>query len=204
MTDLKLNSLDGLILQNVEAEVVSREGSDAVRVVLADGAKPGENPNFALVDGLDFSDGTIELEVIGLTLPNGPPQARGFIGFTFRIAEDLSSFEGLYIRPSNGRAEDQLRRNHSVQYFSYPGYGWKRLRDETPGQYETYADMVPGEWTKLRAEIKGDKARLFVGDAEQPTLVVNAMKLGADAHGSVGLWGGVGTAGFYRNLRITK
>ena len=204
MVDLTLDSLDGLIAQNVDMEAASHGGSSAARVVLAGDAKPGENPNFAMLGDLDFTDGTIEVEVAGMTLPDGPPGARGFIGFAFRIAEDFSGFEGMYIRPTNGRADDQLRRNHSVQYFSYPDYGWKRLRDETPGQYETYADMVPGAWTKVRAEISGEKAQLFVQDAEQPTLIVNDMKLGASAHGSVGLWVGIGTEGFFRNLRITQ
>lgn len=203
MVEFALNNLDGLTPQNVDAVVANHDGSDAVRVVLAADAEPGENPNFLMVEGLEFSNGTIEVEVAGATLPDGPPQARGFIGFTFRIASDMSAFEGMYIRPTNGRADDQLRRNHSVQYFSYPGYGWKRLRDETPGQYETYADLVPGEWTKLRAEIEGEKARLYVNDVEQPTLIVNDMKLGAGATGSVGLWSGIGTEGFFRNLRIT-
>jgi hypothetical protein len=204
VVNLSLDSPDGLIAQNVMLASAVHGGSNATRVVLAGDAKPGEAPNFAMVSDLDFTDGTIEVEVAGLTLPDGPPQARGFIGFVFRIAEDFIGFEGLYIRPTNGRADDQLRRNHAVQYFSYPDYGWKRLRDEAPGQYETYADMVPGEWTKLRAEISGEKARLFIHNAEQPALLVNDMKLGPRAHGTVGLWIGTGTEGFFRNLRITQ
>ena len=203
MADITQNSTDGLALHSVDAEMASHDGSEAIRVVLSADAGSVENPNFALIDGLDFTDGVIEVEVAGLTLPDGPPLARGFIGFAFRIADDLSGFESMYIRPTNGRAEDQLRRNHSVQYFSYPDYGWKRLRDETPGLYETYTDLVAGVWTKLRAEIKGETARLFVHDVDQPTLIVNDMKLGPKAHGSVGLWVGPGTEGFFRNFRIT-
>ena len=138
MVNLSLDSPDGLIAQNVMLASAVHGGSNATRVVLAGDAKPGEAPNFAMVSDLDFTDGTIEVEVAGLTLPDGPPQARGFIGFVFRIAEDFIGFEGLYIRPTNGRADDQLRRNHAVQYFSYPDYGWKRLRDEAHRVAVTY------------------------------------------------------------------
>ena len=63
---------------------------------------------------------------------------------------------------SSGRSG---RRNHSVQYISFPEFPWYRLRKESPEKYETYADVVPGEWTKVRIEVKGNRARLFVGNA---------------------------------------
>ncbi|MGI4734536.1 MAG: hypothetical protein ACRYG7_05085 [Janthinobacterium lividum] len=47
----------------------------------------------------------------------------------------------MYLRPANGRADNQLQRNHAVQYFSYSDYRFERLRKEAPGQYETYADL---------------------------------------------------------------
>jgi hypothetical protein len=42
----------------------------------------------------------------------------------FRIDEAGGSFacKEIYLRPTNGRADDQVRRNHATQYFSYPGY----------------------------------------------------------------------------------
>src|SRR4051794_1459228 len=111
--------------------------------------------------------------------------------------------ESFYIRPTNGRAEDQVRRNRSTQYFSYPGYDFDRLRREAPGQYESYADLVPGEWTHLRIEVSGATARLYVGAATQPTLIVRDLKRGADAHGTVGLFVDNGTDGHFRNLVVT-
>jgi len=80
------------------------------------------------------------------------------------------------IRPTNGRADDQLRRNHSAQYISFPDYEWQRLRAEAPGQYESYVDLVPGEWTRVKVEVSGVKARLYVHDASQPSLIVNDLK----------------------------
>ena len=106
------------------------------------------------------------------------------------------------IRPTNGRSDDQLRRNHSTQYFSYPDYDFDRLRREASGQYESYTDLVPDEWTHLRIEVSGANALFYVNGAAQPTLIVRDLKHGADAHGQVGLWVGTGTNGHFRNLSI--
>ena len=48
------------------------------------------------------------------------------------MAIDLAACEGIYVRPTNARADDRLRRNRSTQYFSYPGYDFDRLRREAP------------------------------------------------------------------------
>ena len=141
---------------------------------------------------LSFQDvrGTIEVEVAGSPLPDAPPGARGFVGVVFRVQAADESFgsDGIYLRPTNGRADDQVRRNHSTQYFAYPGYDFARLRREAPAQYESYVDLIPGEWTTMRIEVQGTTAKLFVGGAPQPTLIVNDLKRGADAHGSVRLY----------------
>ena len=201
---LTLSGLEGLIPNNVIATPAEHRGSPAVRLVLAPGAKTPDEPNFALVDGLDFHDGVVSLDVAGQTLPDAPPDVRGFVGVAFRIAVGNGRFECVYLRPKNGRAEDQLRRNRSIQYFSYPDFKFDRLRKEAPGEYESYVDLVPGEWTKMRIEVQGDKARVFVHDAPQPTLVVNDLKLGAAARGGIGLYIDRGTEAFFRDLSITS
>jgi hypothetical protein len=103
---------------------------------------------------------------------------RGFIGIAFRVQPHGSRFECFYLRPTNGRANDQLRRNHSTQYISHPAFPWHQLRKETPGVYESYADLVPGDWTPIRIVVSGIQAQLHVNGAEQPCLVVNDLKLG--------------------------
>ena len=141
---------------------------------------------------------------LAFVIPAAAKGARGFVGVAFRIDENGRSFscEGLYIRPTNGRAQDQVRRNRSTQYFSYPGYDFDHLRREAPGQYESYADLVPGEWTHLRIEVSGANAQLYVGASGQPVLIVHDLKRGSDAHGTVGLFVGNGTDGHFRNLSI--
>ena len=191
--------------RNVTVTAVEYGGSRALEV-----RRPSTSPmapdidTFAFVPELDFHDGTIEVEVAGAPLPGAPPGARGFVGVVFRVdVEDGFSCEGIYLRPTNGRAADQVRRNHSTQYFSFPGYDFDRLRRESPGKYESYVDLIPGAWTEMRIEVSGQTAQLFVRGSEQPVLIVNDLKRGADAHGSVGLYVDNGTDGHFRNLRVT-
>lgn len=166
----------------------------------------GENSEvkFVKISDLDFKDGVIEVELAGKPSAKASGQARGFVGVAFRINGDHTKFECIYLRPTNGRAEDQVRRNHSVQYISYPDFPWPKLRKGFPEKYESYVDLVPGEWTKVKIEVKGDKAKLYVHGNPQPTLIVNDLKLGADNKGSIGLWIGPGTEAHFANLSVTK
>lgn len=186
---------------NATSSNAAYKGKKALKVEPTDAQTEAK---FIKFNTIDFQDGVIEVEVAGMRAASAGAMARGFVGLAFRISEDNSQFECFYIRPTNGRAEDQERRNHSVQYFSFPDYPWHRLRKETPSKYETYADLVEGEWTRLRIEVTGDKARLFVNGAEQPTLIVNDLKLGGENSGKIGLWVGPGTEAYFSNLQVTK
>jgi hypothetical protein len=152
----------------------------------------------------DFKNGTLEVELSGKPAPNAYAGARGFVGLAFRIKEDNSTFECIYLRPGNARALDQARRNHAAQYISYPDYPWHKLRKETPEVYESYVDLIPGEWTKVKIVVKDDKARLYVHGNTQPTLVINDLKLGADQSGAIGLWIGPGTEAHFANLTVKE
>ena len=134
--------------------------------------------------------------------PREPRGARGFVGIAFRLQNDLKTYDAFYLRPTNGRADDQERRNHSVQYIAHPDWPWFRLRKETPAKYESYVDLVPGAWTKIKIEVRGDRARLYVHGQEQPTLIVNDVKSGAQARGAVALRIGPGTVAHFRNLSV--
>jgi hypothetical protein len=201
---LPLNDTSVVRPRNVAVKAVQYGGSEALEVRQTGPYRGFDTDTFAFVPGLDFHDGTIEVDVAGTSLPDAPPNARGFVGIAFRIdtASDGFACEGFYIRPTNGRDEDQVRRNRSTQYFSYPGYDFDRLRREAPGQYESYVDLVPGEWTHLRIEVSGATARFYVGTATQPALVVRDLKHGPAARGTVGLFVGIGADGHFRNLSV--
>ena len=193
---------DRLDLRNVKAEAVNYKGRAAVRLTDAGAAELDDAGRLAIVRGSSFTDGTIELDLTGDTVAGAPVTARGFVGLAFRVAADATHFECLYLRPKNGRAADQLQRNHSTQYISFPGFPWEKLRIETPGKYESYVDIVPGEWTKVKIVVSGDKAQLFVNGAEQPALLVNDLKQPRSA-GAIALWVGVGTVAHFANLKVS-
>lgn len=177
---------------------------DVVKVIKDSAVTGSDQPTFAKLKGIDFGNGIIEVKVLSKLLPNAPSSARGFIGIAFRINDSNSKFEGIYIRPTNGRANDQVRRNHSIQYFSFPDYDFERLRNEAPGEYESYADMALNEWITLKIEVVDAQAKLFINDNKEPSLIVNDLKHGASATGAIGLWVDVGTEGFFSDLKIQK
>jgi hypothetical protein len=193
---------EGLERVNVTAASVQYRGKAALRLVEAAGVAPGAE-TLAVIPGSRLRDGTIEVELAGApregTAEGG---ARGFVGVAFRLQKDPLRYECFYLRPTNGRAEDQLRRNHSTQYASHPDHPWHRLRKESPGVYESYVDLVPGEWTRVRIVVAGTEARLYVHGAEQPCLIVKDLKLGA-SEGAVALWIGPGTEAHFSGLRVT-
>jgi hypothetical protein len=189
---------------HVSLSVEKVMGKEALRVIKDSTMKEFDQPTFAKVKDIDFSNGTIEVSVLSRLLKNAPATARGFIGVAFRIKEGNSQFECIYIRPTNGRADDQVRRNHSMQYFSFPDYKFDRLRKESPEKYESYADMGLNEWIKLRIEVKGNGAKLYINDSKQPSLIVNDLKLGDTSSGAVGLYVDNGTEGFFTDLKVSK
>jgi hypothetical protein len=175
------------------------QGKSAVRLDALPNAANGES--YAILKGSRFHNGTIEVELAGKPAANAGPGARGFIGMAFRVQGNR--YEYIYLRPTNGRVDDQVRRNHSTQYGAHPGFDFDRLRKESPEKYESYVDLELGTWTKYRIVIDGAKARLYVHGTAQPCLVVNDMKLG-DSEGAVALWVGPGTEGYFANLKITQ
>lgn len=189
---------EGLEFVRTVPKPVTYKSLKAVQFVAAP-----DNDALALVKDLDFQDGSIDVDLAGLPGSGASTTARGFVGVAFRSTPHAAAFECFYLRPTNGRADDQLRRNHSTQYVSEPEYGWERLRTQSPGVYESYVDLETSTWTHVRIEVSGTKARLFVNGATQPALIVNDLKRGATS-GAVGLWIGPGTEAYFRNLRVSR
>ncbi len=190
-----------LELINSQAKAVTYHGHKALQLLPLAGKEHADEGMLAILDGSKLKDGTIEVELAGAPRSDAAPNMRGFIGIAFRVQSHGSGFECFYLRPSNGRADDQLQRNHSLQYVSDPEWSWQRLRAETPGVYESYADLVPGEWTKVKIVIAGTKAQLYINGASQPSLIVNDLKRG-DSHGAIALWSHTSTEGYFSNLTV--
>ncbi|MFM1930596.1 MAG: hypothetical protein RL387_1924 [Bacteroidota bacterium] len=161
-----------------------------------------DEPTFVKIQNVDFTNGLIEVKVLSKLLPNAADSARGFIGLAFRINNDNTQFESIYIRPTNGRANVQLRRNRAVQYFSYPDFKYNVLRTIAPGMYESYADMGLNEWIQLKIEVANSQAKLYINNSKQPVLIVNDLKHGANAAGAIGLFVDIGTEGYFKDLVV--
>jgi hypothetical protein len=193
-----LRDTAGLIAPYVKTQAVTYMGRKSVRITMDGDDRDG----LALLSGTDFQDGVIEADIALKT--TAPPGVRypGFVGIAFRVRPDASHYELFYFRPGNSEAADQATRNHAVQYTSEPDFDWYRLRREWPSVYESHADLAMGSWTKVRIEVAGRAAKLYLNGSDKPSLVVDGLK-GEDLHGAVGLWGFTDEEAYFSNVRIT-
>jgi concanavalin A-like lectin/glucanase superfamily protein len=196
-TPASAQTIDQLVAHNVKVESVEYQGKRAIKLTETGEVANGEA--YAVVKDAMFHNGEIALELAGRPASSAGNAARGFIGVAFRIQN--GRFEYIYLRPTNGRADDQVRRNHSTQYSSHPDFSFAVSREQAPEKYESYVDLEPGVWTRYRITVDGTKARLYVNGAPQPCLIVNDLKLG-DSSGAVALWIGPGTEGYFTGLDI--
>jgi hypothetical protein len=155
-----------------------------------------EGDGVAYLQGIEFTNGTIELDIRGKDV-----QQQSFVGVAFH-GVDGTTYDAVYCRPFNFKAEDPSRRSHGVQYVSHPTYTWQKLRTEQPGKYEQAVNPVPdpNAWFHLRVVVASPKVSVLVGDAKEPSLVVD--QLSDRRKGLVGLWVGNTSGGDFANLKI--
>lgn len=197
--------------KNVTASVAQLDGEAVLKVERDLKSLPfdvkrleatSDEATFLKLKNVDFENGTIEIKVRSRIQNPSPFEfARGFIGLAFRINDDDSAFEAIYLRPTNGRSSNQMSRNRAVQYFSYPNFKFDRLRKEAPGMYESAAPIDTNEWISVRIEVQGERAELFVNDANFSTMIVPKM-LGKTTAGGIGLFVDIGTVGFFKDLKV--
>ena len=193
-----LRDTTGLIAPKLKTEAVNYLGRKCVRITM----EGDDHEGLALLPGTDFQDGVIEADIaLKVTMPPGV-RYPGFVGIAFRARPDASHYELFYLRPGNSEAADQAMRNHVVQYASEPGFGWYRLRREWPWVYESHAEVAIDAWTKVRIEVAGRSAKLYLNGSAKPSLVVDGLK-GEDLHGAVGLWSFTDEEAYFSNVRIT-
>jgi hypothetical protein len=163
-----------------------------------------DEPTFVKLKNSNIENGVVEVKVLSrIQNPSQFEGAQGFIGIAFRVNQDNTAYESIYLRPKAGRAENQSARNHTVQYYAYPDYKFDRLRNESKGEYETYADVGLDEWITMRIEFEDKKATLYLNNQKYPSFIVNELK-GNSKSGSIGLWVDIATEGYFKDLKITK
>src|SRR4051812_38393797 len=193
-----LRDAAGLTAPKTTTEAVTYLGRKCVRLTV----EGEDNAGLVLLPGTDFQDGVIEADIaLKVTTPPGV-RYPGFVGIAFRARPDASHFELFYLRPGNSDAPDQAMRNHALQYVSEPAYGWYKLRREWLSAYEATADIGMETWTKVRIEVAGRVAKLYVNGSPKAGLVVDGLK-GEDLHGAVGLWVFTNEEAYFSNVRLT-
>ena len=199
--------------KNVTASIVKLNGEDVIKVErdlkalpfdVDNLGKTVDEPTYVKLKDVNFENGTIEVKMLSKIQDPAPFKfAQGFIGVAFRISDNDSAYESIYLRPKVGRGDNQLARNKTVQYYAYPNYKFDVLRKEAEGMYETTAPVNINEWITMRIELKGEKAYMFINDAKYSTFVVDKMK-GSTTNGAIALWVDIGTIGYFKELTITK
>ena len=198
----------GATLHRVVAAPAEYKGRQAIKGEMPDAAIKAQlgidvdMPTFVRIPG-DFRNGTIEVDLLSRLNGKGPPAARAFIGVSYRITDPEAHFETIYLRPLNGRKKSppSPRDKRAVQYFAYPDWKFDRLRQDYPdGHYESGADIAEDEWITLRLDVDERRVRVVVDGKDELTLTDAK---GAPAAGGIGLWVGMGTEGYFANLRVT-
>lgn len=201
-------------LHNVTGSIINFEGQHVLKIERDLNAIPFDSNNVVntvdeahyakLMNLDDFENGTIEVMMYSqLQKPAPYSGIAGFIGMFFRVKDDDSGFEAIYVRPKVGRASNQLFRNHAVQYISYPHYKFDTLRKIAPFRYEGSAPVALNEWIKMRIEVNGEVAEMFINDAKYSTFIVDKL-LGTNKKGGIGLYVDIGTIGYFKDLKVTK
>ncbi|MBS1717618.1 MAG: hypothetical protein JSS72_07790 [Armatimonadetes bacterium] len=195
---MALDSTKGLtMIGTAEMSSTTYRGKKAIMAVNTDLNGIG----LILIPNCTFQDGSLDVDVAAKPCKGARPDARGFGGLAWRVTAETPKFEYFYIRATNGRAENQVLRNHAVQYAAHPDFPFQVLRKQSPETYEAYTDLEVGEWTHLHVEVKGLEAKFYVGHASQPCLVVHDLKLG-NTSGQVGLWIGPESEAYFANLEV--
>lgn len=191
-----LADTNDLTVTGGKAEPVEYQGRKAVRLSTDKGEV------FAFLKGIQFQDGVIETDLaLKITTPPGVRNP-GFLGIAFRARNDASGYEMFYVRPGNSISPDQAMRNHSVQYVAAPGSDWYKLRRQWPWVYESWAELRPETWARIRVEVHGRSSKLYVNGSELPSLVVDGMK-GEDLSGGVALWSSSGEEAYFSHVTVT-
>jgi hypothetical protein len=161
-------------LRSVTALPAEIAGRRALRVELTDEVtlqgKPGvdyvDMPTFVIIPA-DFTNGTIEVDILSRLNGKGSADARAFAGLAYRITDSGDHFEAVYLRPLNGLKTNppSPRDKRAIQYFAYPDWKFDRLREAyRDGRYEAAANIGPDEWIKLKIDIDDTHLNATVND----------------------------------------
>jgi hypothetical protein len=156
-----------------------------------------ENDGVAWLTSVEFSNGSIELDIRG-----EDEYQQSFVGIAFH-GIDNNTLDAIYFRPFNFQSTDSVRKIHAVQYISQPDYPWQVLREKFNGKYEkaVIPSLNGNEWFHVKIIIKYPEVTVYVNANPEPSLSVE--KLNKRTTGKIGLWVGNNSDGDFANLQIT-
>ncbi|MCJ7446199.1 MAG: DUF1080 domain-containing protein [Bacteroidales bacterium] len=155
------------------------------------------NDGIAWLTGVEFSDGSIELDIKGKDVFQ-----QSFVGIAFHGA-DNQTFDAIYFRPFNFQSTDPVRKIHAVQYISHPDNTWQLLREKQNSKYEKAVNPAPNgnEWFHVKIIVKYPQVTVYVNGSSEPSLSIE--KLSNRKTGKIGLFAGNNSDGDFANLQIT-
>jgi hypothetical protein len=150
----------------------------------------------AILNEIEFETGTIEVDLMGENNPG-----KSFIGIAFNIQND-STYEAIYFRPFNFVAEEQIRKEHMVQYIFHPEYGWNRLRTERTGEFEAELPNPPNPdgWFRAYITVSQDRVQVRLSETSEP--VLDVPRLSEPFSNKIGYWVGNNSSGRFDDFKI--
>lgn len=157
-----------------------------------------EGEGVAWLKDIKFSNGIIEFDVRGEDV-----KQHSFVGIAFH-GTDNATFDAIYLRPFNFKAQDEISKSHGIQYISLPGFPWRTLREKFPNKYEHSVEPAPdpNSWVKVRIVINGSTVSTYINGSKEPSLVIE--KVTQVNTGYIGLYVADTSGGDFANLTITK
>ena len=155
-----------------------------------------ENDGVAWLTGVEFSNGSVEVDIRGKD-----EYQQSFVGIAFH-GIDNNILDAIYFRPFNFQSTDPVRKIHAVQYISQPDFTWQILREKFNGKYEKPVISSPNgnEWFHVKIIIKYPQVMVYVNGNSEPSLTIE--KLNKRTTGKIGLWVGNNSDGDFANLQI--
>ena len=153
-----------------------------------------DDDGLGILEDIEFDKGIIEVELLGENNPG-----KSFIGIAFNIQND-NTYEAIYFRPFNFVAEEQIRKDHMIQYIFHPEFTWRKLRVERTGEFEDEISNPPNpdDWFKAIIRINDNKVEVYINEISEPVLSVD--RLTSTKSNKIGVWTGFGSSGRFRNL----
>jgi sugar lactone lactonase YvrE len=142
----------------------------------------------AYMPNIAFKNGIIEYDV-------AVDGSRSYPGITFR-ATSMQEYENFYIRPHVSNLADAMQ---YTPVFSGVA-GWQLYN----GDGFTAAVEIPrNEWIHIKLEILGKQARVFVGEGDEPDLVIHDLKHDP-VEAPIGIRSPRNMSAYFSNFRVTK